>query len=209
MATSTSTTAYLDPPQLIGKQNADGTISLTPLELKRLNDYNYYVAKLIQGGLNLANLNKETNETFTGMVKFVDLSDPTKSTVIDGSHITTGTISADRVSGGTLEGVTVVSSSGIGQHGVELTNGGVYFVRGGGGYPSFFFFDDDDGKMKINTLNYVPLKIDCGDNMSIDSGAGCGIYIGVSNSGETIEIGSPTATINLNGVSINKNGVPL
>ena len=50
MATSTSTTSYLDPPQLIGKQNADGTISLTPLELKRLNDYNYYVAKLIQGG---------------------------------------------------------------------------------------------------------------------------------------------------------------
>ena len=209
MATSTSTTAYLDPPQLIGKQNADGTISLTPLELKRLNDYNYYVAKLIQGGLNLANLNKETNDVFTGMVTFTDLSDPTKSTVIDGSHITTGTLSADRVSGGTLEGVTVISSSGAGSHGVELTNGGVYFVQSGGGYPSFMFFDGDDSKMKLETLNFVPLKISAGDNMSIDAGAGCGIYIGVSNNGETIEIGSSTATVNIIGSSVTVNGAPL
>ena len=64
MGTNT-TTSYLDPPQLIGRPNADGTISITPLELKKLNDYNYYVAKMIQGGLNLANLNKATNQVFS------------------------------------------------------------------------------------------------------------------------------------------------
>ena len=208
MATATSTGSWLDPPELHGQRNNDGSFTLTELELKRLNDYNRKVAKMIQGGLNLANLNEATNETFTGMVKFVDLSDPTKSTVIDGSHITTGTISANRVSGGTLEGVTVISSSGTGSHGVELTAGGVYFVRSGGGYPSFMFFDGDDSKMKFETLEYVPLKVSSGDNMSIDAGAGFGIYIGVSNNGETIEIGSSTATVNING-AVSVNGTPI
>lgn len=67
MANTTNTTSYLDPPSLIGRQNNDGTISLTPLELKRLNDFNYAVAKMVQGGLNLANLNSATNEVFTDL----------------------------------------------------------------------------------------------------------------------------------------------
>ena len=66
MGTSTKT-FYLDPPQLIGRPNSDGTVTLTPLELKKLNDYNYAVAKMLQGNLNLANLNTETNEVFTDM----------------------------------------------------------------------------------------------------------------------------------------------
>ena len=65
MANTTNTTSYLDPPSLIGRLNNDGTISLTPLELKRLNDFNYAVSKMIQGGLNLANLNTDTNQVFT------------------------------------------------------------------------------------------------------------------------------------------------
>lgn len=65
MANTTNTTSYLDPPSLIGRLNNDGTISLTPLELKRLNDFNYAVAKMIQGGLNLANLNADTKQVFT------------------------------------------------------------------------------------------------------------------------------------------------
>ena len=65
MANTTNTTSYLDPPSLIGRLNNDGTISLTPLELKRLNDFNYAVSKMIQGGLNLANLNSDTNQVFT------------------------------------------------------------------------------------------------------------------------------------------------
>ena len=67
MANTTNTTSYLDPPSLIGRLNNDGTISLTPLELKRLNDFNYAVSKMVQGGLNLANLNSATNEVFTDL----------------------------------------------------------------------------------------------------------------------------------------------
>ena len=130
MANTTNTTSYLDPPSLIGRLNNDGTISLTPLELKRLNDFNYAVSKMIQGGLNLANLNEDTQTVFNEKVTFTDLSDPTKSTVINGSHITTGTISADRVSGGTLEGVTLVSN-GTGAT-ITVSDGSISFSGGGG-----------------------------------------------------------------------------
>ena len=61
MASTTSTSSYLDPPQLHGVLNKDGTYTLSPLELKKQSDFNYYVAKMIQGGLNLANLTKEVN----------------------------------------------------------------------------------------------------------------------------------------------------
>lgn len=65
MATATSTGSWLDPPELHGKRNSDGTFTLEELELKRLNDYNRKVAKMIQGGLNLANLNAAANQVFT------------------------------------------------------------------------------------------------------------------------------------------------
>lgn len=65
MATATSTGSWLDPPELHGKRNSDGTFTLEELELKRLNDYNRKVAKMIQGGLNLANLNAAANRVFT------------------------------------------------------------------------------------------------------------------------------------------------
>ena len=64
MATAKTTGSYLDPPQLHGVLNSNGTYTLSALELKALNDFNYYVAKMMQGGLNLANLNKATNQVF-------------------------------------------------------------------------------------------------------------------------------------------------
>jgi hypothetical protein len=66
MGTNT-TSFYLDPPQLIGRPNNDGTVTLTPLELKKLNDYNYAVAKMLQGNLNLANLNEDTQTVFSDL----------------------------------------------------------------------------------------------------------------------------------------------
>ena len=65
MATATSTGSWLDPPELHGKRNSDGTFTFEELEIKKLNDYNRKVAKMIQGGLNLANLNEVTNQVFT------------------------------------------------------------------------------------------------------------------------------------------------
>lgn len=46
-----------------------------------------------------------------GLVKFTDLSG-SGTTTINGSNITTGTISANRVSGGTLQGTTIIANSG-------------------------------------------------------------------------------------------------
>ena len=201
MGSEYTTSSYLDPPQLIGRPNADGTISITPLELKKLNDYNYYVAKMLQGGLNLANLNEATNETFTGMVKFVDLSDPTKSTVIDGSHITTGTLSADRVSGGTLEGVTLISSNpGYPSQTVAVESGTVNL----GGGIALLEYDGSNTKL---TSYFVPLKIESLMNLAIDSGGT--IYIGTSagKSGD-VSIGQVGGNVNLIG-NVSVNGVPI
>ena len=202
MGNEKSTSSYLVPPQLHGTLNSDGTYSLSALELKSLNDYNYYVAKMLQGGLNLANLNKETNEVFTGMVKFVDLSDPTKSTVIDGSHITTGTLSADRVSGGTLEGVTILSTGGGSGQLIIIQDGEI--VIGDSAYGATLKFTGS-----YATLDSVlaPLKIATLSNMSIDSGGT--IYIGTSSGySGNVDIGDGTGTINLNGTVL-VNGVPI
>ena len=132
---TTNTTSYLDPPSLIGRQNSDGTISLTPLELKRLNDFNYAVSKMIQGGLNLANLNSATNKVITDLegnvtsvsetaaglsVSVSNLSGEvsTVSATVNGLDVTTsgGTtyISGDHIKTGTIEGVTLISQKSDG-----------------------------------------------------------------------------------------------
>ena len=199
MSNANTTTSYLDPPQLIGRPNADGTISITPLELKRLNDYNYAVAKMLQGGLNLANLNADTNEVFTGMVTFTDLSTG-GSTVINGDNITTGTLSADRVRGGTLEGITIISAGGGSGQLVIIQDGEI--VIGDSAYGANLKFN---GTYAILDGVLAPLKISTLSNMSIDSGGT--IYIGTSSGySGNVEIGDGTGTINING-SVYINGV--
>ena len=224
MGTNT-TTSYLDPPQLIGRPNADGTISLTPLELKRLNDYNYYVAKMLQGGLNLANLNEATNKVFTGMVTFTDLSDPTKSTVINGDHITTGTISADRVTGGTLQGVEVISRNPTYDDIVELKNGSIFlrhgttllanitptaygtYIEPADGNYLYLTGDVQLGLYDSVTVHGSSVVIASDGNMSINSSGKTYIATNASYSGD-VDIGQTGGTINLVG-TVNVNGVPI
>lgn len=67
----------------------------------------------------------------TGFVTFDDLS-TAGSTTINGSNIQTGSISANRISGGTLEGVTVISDGYNGT--VEISNGTIYFDNGWSAY---------------------------------------------------------------------------
>ena len=112
MANTTNTTSYLDPPSLIGRLNSDGTISLTPLELKRLNDFNYAVSKMIQGGLNLANLNSATNEVFT------DLSGNVTSVQATAAGLTTRVSSAEGnivTAQQTANSESVTASNALGQ----------------------------------------------------------------------------------------------
>ena len=202
MGTANSTNSYLTPPTLRGKMNSDGTYTLSALDIKALNDFNYRVASMIQGELNLANLNKATNDVFTGKVSFIDLSDPTSTTVIDGGLIKTKTITADRVSGGTLEGVTIISTGGGSGQRIAIQDGEI--VIGDSVYGAVLKFDG--AKVLLDSVT-SPMKINSLVNMSIDAGGT--IYIGTSNVNQQIEIGSATATINLNGATINKNGVPL
>lgn len=199
MGTNT-TSFYLDPPQLIGRPNADGTVTLTPLELKRLNDFNYAVSKMLQGNLNLANLNAETNEVFTGMVTFTDL-ETGGSTVINGSNITTGTIdadlittgtlSADRVSGGTIQGVVLRSEDA---DSVIWIQDGLVSIgeKSGDTAYSVGLLQYDGSYVKLVSFAN-PLKIESGGAVSIDAGASNTIWIGTSNSGETIKIGDQTS----------------
>lgn len=60
----------------------------------------------------------------TGKVSFSDLSTAGKTT-INGSNITTGTLSADRVLGGTLKGVSLQTYSGTNTTGVRIHPGGM------------------------------------------------------------------------------------
>ena len=202
MATATSTGSWLDPPELHGQRNNDGSFTLTELELKRLNDYNRKVAKMIQGGLNLANLNKATNEVFTGMVTFVDLSDPNSTTVIDGGHIATKTLSADVVSGGTLEGVTIISTNpALLDQFVLIDSGAVMLGQSAWGGT----FEYDGVKVYLRSGLGTPFKIEAGGNMSIDSGGK--IYIGASSGySGNVDIGQAGGAVNLTG-NVYINGV--
>ena len=227
MANTTNTTSYLDPPSLIGRQNNDGTISLTPLELKRLNDFNYAVSKMIQGGLNLANLNADTNQVFTDIegnvtsvsetaaglsVSVSNLSGEvsTVSATVNGLDVTTngGTtyISGDHIKTGTIEGVDFISSNGAYMPIVEIQSGSVLFGQDHGGFKGDLSFNVSDNLVWLRSYGSVPLKILSGTNMSIDAGGT--IYIGASSGySGNVNIGQSGGTINLNG-TVMVNGVP-
>ena len=156
MANTTNTTSYLDPPSLIGRQNNDGTISLTPLELKRLNDFNYAVSKMIQGGLNLANLNADTNQVFTdiegnvttlqttaaGLQSSVANADGKATTALqtaDGLSVSVSNLSGEvSTVSATINGLNVTTSGGTtyisGDHIKTGTIEGVDFISSNGAY---------------------------------------------------------------------------
>lgn len=224
MANTTNTTSYLDPPSLIGRQNNDGTISLTPLELKRLNDFNYAVSKMIQGGLNLANLNADTNQVFTDIegnvtsvtetaaglsVSVSNLSGEvsTVSATVNGLDVTTsgGTtcISGDHVKSGTLEGVTLLSINSNNSM-VKIYNGGIDLGEAPYYNMGSLYYDMNIGKVYLYSVPGRPIKIESGSNLSID--ASDTIYIGTSSGySGNVNIGQSGGTVNING-TVKNNG---
>ena len=156
MANTTNTTSYLDPPSLIGRLNSDGTISLTPLELKRLNDFNYAVSKMIQGGLNLANLNTDTNQVFTDIegnvttlqttaaglqssVASADGKATTAQQTAEGLSVSVSNLSGEvSTVSATINGLNVTTSGGTtyisGDHIKTGTLEGVDFISSNGAY---------------------------------------------------------------------------
>ena len=226
MSNTTNTTSYLDPPSLIGRLNNDGTISLTPLELKRLNDFNYAVSKMIQGGLNLANLNADTNQVFTDIegnvtsvsetaaglsVSVSNLSGEvsTVSATINGLDVTTsgGTtyISGDHIKSGTLEGVTLLSTNSNNSM-VKIYNGGIDLGEAPYYNMGSLYYDMNIGKVYLYSVPGRPLKIESGSNLSIDASGT--IYIGASSGySGNVNIGQSGGTVNLVG-NVTVNGVP-
>ena len=109
MGNENTTSSYLDPPQLHGVQNKDGTYTLSALEMKKQSDFNYYVAKMLQGGLNLANLNKETKQVFTDIEGNVT----TVSETAAGLVVTVGDLSGDvSTISATVNGLSVADETG-------------------------------------------------------------------------------------------------
>ena len=221
MGTNT-TTSYLDPPQLIGRPNADGTISLTPLELKRLNDYNYYVAKMLQGGLNLANLNEATNQTFedtngnvaelalTAAGLQLDVSNlagdlTSLSVTVDGMRIADETGSYTIIDGGKME------SKSTGGYYATIHDGTIELYADpydpSTSLPKASFNIYSGSVILQNMFSDFPLKIFGVGNMSIDASGK--VYIGTASAASgNVDIGKAGGTVNLIGTVL-KNGSAL
>ena len=233
MGTNT-TSSYLDPPQLHGVLNKDGTYTLSALEMKKQSDFNYYVAKMIQGGLNLANLNKETNQVFTNIEGDVtELGVTAQGLTLDVSNLS-GDLTALSV---TVDGLSIADETGsytiidgdklvskdhdtntivvIEDGGIKLKVGtalqGEIYGTGIGIMISPSQYLQLGGKVEVGlgneeiTINGYPVRITSAGNMAINSLGK--IYIGndASYSGN-VDIGQAGGTVNLNG-SVYINGV--
>ena len=236
MANTTNTTSYLDPPSLIGRQNNDGTISLTPLELKRLNDFNYAVSKMIQGGLNLANLNADTNQVFT------DIEGNVTSVQATAAGLTTRVSSAEgdissleqtasglsvRVSGVESRNTVTINANGMyvtdqngnttaltGDHiksgtieGVELISANTSsHTRIAGGNVLFGGVSSNEPALMYYEPSTEKLRINCGTAIKLEAGTNMSI-----DAGGTIYIGASSGysgivNIGQSGGTINLNG---
>ena len=212
MGTNT-TSSYLDPPELRGVKNADGTFTLAELELKKLNDFNRKVSKMIQGGLNLANLNKETNQVFTDIE-----GDVTELNVTaQGLTLDVGNLAGDLTSlSVTVDGMRIADETGS----YTIIDGGKMESKSAGGYyavvhdgtielyadpydPSTSLpkasFNIYDGKAVLqNMFSDFPLKIFGVGNMAIDASGK--IYICTSSSASgNVDMGKTGGTINIIG----------
>ena len=232
MANTTNTTSYLDPPSLIGRLNNDGTISLTPLELKRLNDFNYAVSKMIQGGLNLANLNSATNEVLTdlsgnvttlqatadGLQSSVANADGKATTALqtaDGLSVSVSNLSGEvSTVSATINGLNVTTSGGTtyisGDHiksgtieGVELISENTSsHTRIAGGNVLFGGVISDEPALMYYEPSTEKLRINCGTAIKIEAGTNMSI-----DAGGTVYLQTNGGDINIgNGGNIRLNG---
>ena len=232
MPNTTNTTSYLDPPSLIGRQNNDGTISLTPLELKRLNDFNYAVSKMIQGGLNLANLNADTNQVFTDIEGNVTSVQATAAGLTTRVSSAEGDISSlEQTASGlsstvsnlsgevsnvsqTISGLQVTTSGGTtyisGDHiksgtieGVELISANTSsHTRIAGGNVLFGGVISDEPALMYYEPSTEKLRINCGTAIKIEAGTNMSI-----DAGGTLYLQANGGDINIgNGGNIRLNG---
>ena len=109
----------------------------------------------------------------TGFVTFSDLS-TSGYTTINADNITTGSISANRISGGTLEGV-ILKSTGSNNEEITISNGVIDFYSGS-------ISDGDYGYLNVSAT-VLQLTGSSGVNISAKRGTGLTIYAGSSEFG--------------------------
>ena len=235
MADVKSTGSWLDPPELHGKKNADGTFTLAELELKKLNDYNRKVAKMLQGGLNLANLNKETNQVFSDIEGNVtEISETAAGLTISVSNLggEVSTISAtvnglsiaDETGSYTIiDGDRLISKDHDTSVIVEIEDGTVRFKSGSTNMGEIYgngvgitiephnglilSGDVQVGQYGNVDVNGSAVRLLSYGNMSLNSSGTTYIGTNASYSGD-VSIGQVGGTINLVG-TVNVNGVPI
>ena len=195
-----STANYIPIETIYGRQNKDGTYTLTALDIKRLNDNLYNIVRKIQGGLTFSDLTSEAGSEISEKVTFTDLSTG-GSTVINGDNITTGTISANRIATNIAQVNKAVNIGSIGDSDDKtITFSGTAFIKnddnGYGGAPLIVI---SSGAVEMSDIvtsgiikNYsssFPIRIHSdGANMSLDSGGT--IYIGSNTSySNAVQIG--------------------
>lgn len=100
----------------------------------------------------------------SGLVSFTDL-EGNGTTTINGANIKTGSISADRISGGTLQGITIKSAQMQGTGGINITEGFIDIIDKYSRVCGSLNYDDTDDKVYLNATGV--LGIHSGGNMAI------------------------------------------
>lgn len=105
----------------------------------------------------------------SGVVTLSDLAG-NGTTTINGANITTGYISADRISGGTLQGAVIKSDrEGMGGGNLTIQNSSIY-LEGQNGNTLMIEWSYEDGKMYLRAGDVLGIK--SGGNMAITAGEG-------------------------------------
>lgn len=125
---------------------------------------------------------------------------------VNGFTVTNGqgqtTINGNKIQSGTITGTSLISS---GPYTEMITIQDGCITIGQSAFGGTFKYDGE--KVYLNA-NLSPLKLGSLLNVSIDAGAGRTVFIGTSNQGQTISIGTETGRINLIG-DVYVNGVRL
>ena len=205
-----STANYIPIETIYGRQNKDGTYTLTALDIKRLNDNLYNIVRKIQGGLTFSDLTDEAStvisdaegnissleQTAAGLQVQVS-SVAARNTVTinaNGMFVTnaagqTTQLSGDHIKSGTIEGVELISTNGI--ETVQVDGGQIAFSYGGAPVTEVGrVYALNGSSLYIASGSGCTLKLESGSNLSI--GANGTVYVGADAAGEgDVYIGKP------------------
>ena len=204
-----STANYIPIETIYGRQNKDGTYTLTALDIKRLNDNLYNIVRKIQGGLTFSDLTDEASTVISDAEGNISSLEQTaeglqvqvssvaaRNTVTinaNGLYVTnaagqTTQLSGDHIKSGTIEGVTLISDDGTNSFSVTIDNGMIKFSYGWQTIGYLKYDSSTDSFMLTNGTTTIPLKLRSTTNASIDA-AGT-LYLGSDSSySNAVQIG--------------------